>query len=70
MVKRPYIKHPIDEENETEYPNRIACLCKWNKDYLKVHYDNEADLLYNQIDKQIRKEAFALMDEYYLDLWD
>ncbi len=49
--KRPYIKHPIDEEDQTEYPKRIACLCKWNKDYLKVHYGDDADLLYNQIDK-------------------
>lgn len=49
--KRPYIKHPIDDENQTEYPKRIACLCKWNKDYLKVHYGDGADLLYNQIDK-------------------
>ena len=49
--KRPYIKHPIDDENQTEYPKRMACLCKWNKDYLKVHYGDDANLLYNQIDK-------------------
>lgn len=49
--KRPYIKHPIDEENETECQKRISCLCKWNKDHLRVHYGDNADLLYNQIDK-------------------
>jgi len=49
--RRPYIKHPIEDENQTEYPKRVACLCKWNKDKLKVHYGDDADLLYNQIDK-------------------
>lgn len=84
---RPYIKHPIDEEENHEYELKIPCLVKYTEDYVKgiygdniklnlshyIHkwfYDVDSDSWYDDNNKYVCQfetdnviESYILLDE-------